>query len=134
MWNMWRSLANSSLLHQWRSTNLVHELSLNRRLSDHPHPSLFLLPQPPPQQPQPQHEENAQETKIFLMETPLFIASIVIGLLTGLDNYLYSYGLAYLPVPTSSLIVGTQLAFNAIFAFLMVKQKFTPFSINASFY
>ncbi|KAG2318909.1 hypothetical protein Bca4012_054878 [Brassica carinata] len=69
--------------------------------------------------------------RLFLMETPLFIASIVIGLLIGLDNYLYAYGLAYLPVSTSSLIVGTQLAFNAIFAFFMVKQKFTPFSIDA---
>ncbi|KAF8055012.1 hypothetical protein N665_1305s0002 [Sinapis alba] len=75
--------------------------------------------------------ENTDKTKLFLMETPLFIASIVIGLLIGLDNYLYAYGLAYLPVSTSSLIVGTQLAFNAIFAFFMVKQKFTPFSINA---
>lgn len=27
--------------------------------------------------------------------------------------------------------MGTQLALNAIFSFLMVKQKFTPFSINA---
>lgn len=68
---------------------------------------------------------------VFVMETPLFITSIFIGLLIGLDNYLYAYGLAYLPVSTSSLIVGTQLAFNAIFSFLMVKQKFTPFSINA---
>ncbi|KFK44702.1 hypothetical protein AALP_AA1G292000 [Arabis alpina] len=75
--------------------------------------------------------ENAKKEGIILMETPLFIASIVIGLLTGLDNYLYAYGLAYLPVSTSSLIIGTQLAFNALFAFLMVKQKFTPFSINA---
>ncbi|KAJ4879876.1 Purine permease 1 [Raphanus sativus] len=75
--------------------------------------------------------ENTNKTKLFLMETPLFIASTFIGLLIGLDNYLYAYGLAYLPVSTSSLIVGTQLAFNAIFAFFMVKQKFTPFSINA---
>ncbi|EOA38101.1 hypothetical protein CARUB_v10009570mg [Capsella rubella] len=74
---------------------------------------------------------NAAKTELFLMETPLFVASIVIGLLSGLDNYLYSYGLAYLPVSTSSLIVGTQLAFNALFSFLLVKQKFTPFSINA---
>lgn len=75
--------------------------------------------------------ENAAKTELFLMETPLFIASIVIGLLTALDNYLYAYGLAYLPVSTSSLIIGSQLAFNALFAFFMVKQKFTPFSINA---
>ncbi|CAH8355476.1 unnamed protein product [Eruca vesicaria subsp. sativa] len=75
--------------------------------------------------------ENTYKTKLVLMESPLFIASIVIGLLIGLDNYLYAYGLAFLPVSTSSLIVGSQLAFNAIFAFFMVKQKFTFFSINA---
>ncbi|KAH0878713.1 LOW QUALITY PROTEIN: hypothetical protein HID58_066107, partial [Brassica napus] len=39
--------------------------------------------------------------------------------------------MAYLPVSTTSLIVGTQLGFNAIFSFFMVKQTFTPFSINA---
>uniref|UniRef100_A0A1J3DTZ3 Probable purine permease n=1 Tax=Noccaea caerulescens TaxID=107243 RepID=A0A1J3DTZ3_NOCCA len=76
-------------------------------------------------------ENTEGKTKILLIETPLFIASIVIGLLIGLDNYLYAYGLAYLPVSTSSLIIGTQLAFNALFAFFMVKQKFTPFSVNA---
>ncbi|CAA7015729.1 unnamed protein product [Microthlaspi erraticum] len=76
-------------------------------------------------------EANAEKTKIFLMKTPLFIASIVIGLLTGLVNYLYVYGLKLLPVSTSSLIIGAQLAFNAIFAYFMVKQKFTHFSINA---
>ncbi|CAN7034201.1 unnamed protein product, partial [Brassica rapa subsp. trilocularis] len=45
------------------------------------------------------NSETAEKAKVFVMETPLFIASI--------------------------------LAFNAIFSFLMVKQKFTPFSINA---
>ncbi|CAA7015727.1 unnamed protein product [Microthlaspi erraticum] len=77
------------------------------------------------------NQVNAEKTKIVLMKTPLFIASIVIGLLTGVDNYLYAYGLKFLPVSTSSLIIGAQLAFNAIFAYFMVKQKFTPFSINA---
>jgi len=76
-------------------------------------------------------EANAEKTKIFLMKTPLFIASIVIGLLTGLVNYLYVYGLKLLPVSTSSLIIGAQLAFSAIFAFFLVKQKFTHYSINA---
>ncbi|KAJ4916748.1 Purine permease 1 [Raphanus sativus] len=74
---------------------------------------------------------NIEKTEIVLMETPMFIASIVIGLLVGLDNYCFAYGLAYLPVSTTSLIVGTQLGFNAIFSFFMVKQTFTPFSINA---
>ncbi|KAJ0259828.1 Purine permease 2 [Hirschfeldia incana] len=78
-------------------------------------------------------EEKEQEVKtpFFLIKPPLFLASIVIGLLTGFDNYLYAYGLAYLPVSTSALIVSSQLAFTALFGFLMVKQKFTPFTINA---
>lgn len=53
------------------------------------------------------------------------------GILTGLVDYFYSYGIARIPVSTSSLIVATQLAFTAGFAFLLVKQKFTAFSINA---
>jgi drug/metabolite transporter (DMT)-like permease len=65
------------------------------------------------------------------MKPPLFIAAIVVGLLVGFDNYLYSYGLAYIPVSTASLIISAQLGFTALFAFFMVKQKFTPFTINA---
>ncbi|CAA2954182.1 purine permease 1-like [Olea europaea subsp. europaea] len=53
------------------------------------------------------------------------------GVITGLSNYFYGYGLARLPVSTSSLLVATQLAFTAGFAFLLVKQKFTSFSTNA---
>ncbi|KAF3976503.1 hypothetical protein CMV_000327 [Castanea mollissima] len=59
------------------------------------------------------------------------IASAVIGVLTGLDDYLYAYGVKRLPVSTSSLIIATQLAFTAIFAFLLVRQKFTSYNINA---
>ncbi|CAF1709548.1 BnaC03g58420D [Brassica napus] len=47
------------------------------------------------------NSETTEKAKVFVMETPLFIA-----------------------YPSLS-------AFNAIFSFLMVKQKFTPFSINA---
>ncbi|XP_048437357.1 purine permease 3-like [Pyrus x bretschneideri] len=70
-------------------------------------------------------------TKIIFMKLPLFIASAVIGVLTGLDDYLYAYGVARLPVSTSALIIAGQLAFTALFAFILVKQKFTSFSINA---
>ncbi|KAF8108851.1 hypothetical protein N665_0104s0164 [Sinapis alba] len=76
-------------------------------------------------------EQEEPKSPFFLIKPPLFLASVVVGLLTGFDNYLYAYGLAYLPVSTSSLIVSTQLAFTALFAFFMVKQKFTPFTINA---
>ncbi|XP_068309868.1 purine permease 3-like [Pyrus communis] len=70
-------------------------------------------------------------TKLFFMKLPLFMASAVIGVLTGLDDYLYAYGVARLPVSTSALIIAGQLAFTALFAFILVKQKFTSFSINA---
>ncbi|KAB2030477.1 hypothetical protein ES319_D05G234400v1 [Gossypium barbadense] len=70
------------------------------------------------------------ENKLFCMERPLFVAAIVLGILSGLDNYLYSYGLSRLPVSTSSLIIASQLAFTAGFAFLLVKQKFTAYSVK----
>ena len=74
---------------------------------------------------------QGSSTKLFFMKPRLFIASTAIGILTGLDDYLYAYGVARLPVSTSSLIIASQLAFTAGFAFLLVKQKFTPYSINA---
>lgn len=67
------------------------------------------------------------------MRPPVFFASAIIGILTGLDNYLYAYGVARLPVSTSSLIIASQLAFTAAFAFLLVKQKLTSYSLNAVF-
>ncbi|CAA7037827.1 unnamed protein product [Microthlaspi erraticum] len=76
-------------------------------------------------------KEEDEKTPFFLIKPPLFFAAIVIGLLTGFDNYLYAYGLAYLPVSTSALVISSQLAFTAFFAFFMVKQKFTPFTVNA---
>lgn len=70
-------------------------------------------------------------TKFFLITPFLFISGALIGLLVGLTNYLYTYGVAKLPLSTSSLIVSSQLAFTALFAFFLVKQKFTAFSINS---
>ncbi|XP_050253934.1 purine permease 3-like [Quercus robur] len=75
--------------------------------------------------------KQGTSTKLFFMKPPLFIASAVIGILTGFVDYLYAYGVARLPVSTSSLIIASQLAFTAAFAFLLVKQKFTSYSINA---
>ncbi|XP_058097264.1 purine permease 1-like [Magnolia sinica] len=74
--------------------------------------------------------ERARGMK-FLLEPRLFIACVVIGLLMGLDNFMYSMGSSFLPVSTSSLLFATQLAFTAFFAFIIVKQKFTAYTINA---
>ncbi|KAL5992600.1 hypothetical protein ACLOJK_013519 [Asimina triloba] len=67
----------------------------------------------------------------FLAQPKLLVASAAIGLLAGLDNYMYSLGLSYLPVSTSSILFATQLAFTAIFALIIVRQTFTPYAINS---
>ncbi|CAH9067034.1 unnamed protein product [Cuscuta epithymum] len=61
----------------------------------------------------------------------LFISAFLIGLLMGLNNYLFTSGVAKLPVSTVLLIASSQLAFTSLFAFILVKQKFTAFTINA---
>ncbi|KAF7065943.1 hypothetical protein CFC21_072008 [Triticum aestivum] len=70
-------------------------------------------------------------TRLFLMSPRLLVATVAVGLMTGLDDFLYAYGLAYLPVSTSSILVSTQLAFTAAFALLLVRQRFTAFSVIA---
>ncbi|GAY41538.1 hypothetical protein CUMW_060270 [Citrus unshiu] len=37
---------------------------------------------------------NNDDNKLILMRPPVFFASAIIGILTGLDNYLYAYGVA----------------------------------------
>ncbi|XP_071741755.1 purine permease 1-like [Rutidosis leptorrhynchoides] len=75
--------------------------------------------------------DHTKPTKLIYMRPRLFFAVTFIGLITGLDDYLYAYGVARLPISTSALILAPHLAFVAFFAYLLVKQKFTPYSINA---
>ncbi|KAI3736560.1 hypothetical protein L2E82_26416 [Cichorium intybus] len=74
---------------------------------------------------------NHKATTFVYMRPRLFFAVAFIGVITGLDDYLYAYGVARLPISTSALILAPHLAFVAFFAYLLVKQKFTPYSINA---
>ncbi|XXG61131.1 hypothetical protein AAC387_Pa04g2862 [Persea americana] len=76
-------------------------------------------------------EGDGAAAKVFLIKPGLFAACVVLGFLTGLDDYMYAYGSSLLPVSTSALLISSQLAFQAAFALLIVKHKFTPFSINA---
>ncbi|WOK93505.1 purine permease 3 isoform X2 [Canna indica] len=69
--------------------------------------------------------------RLFFLTPWLFLACTILGLLIGLNDFLYAYKLAFLPVSTSALLISTQLAFTALFAFLVVRQKFTPYSLNA---
>ncbi|KAK3408968.1 hypothetical protein EUGRSUZ_J01094 [Eucalyptus grandis] len=67
------------------------------------------------------------------MDPFLFATSAVIGVLTGLDDYLCAYSIARIPISTSALLIATQLAFTAGFAFLLVRQQFTSYSNNSIF-
>jgi len=79
-----------------------------------------------------QREESATEAApLSLMSGRLLVATVAIGLVIGLIDFLFAYGLAYLPVSTSSILISTQLAFTAVFALLVVRHRFTAFSVNA---
>lgn len=80
-----------------------------------------------------QKRTGRNDTKLFSLKPNLFFPCAVLGVLTGLDDYLAAYGVSRLPVSTSALIIATQLAFTAGFAFLLVKQKFSAFTINSIF-
>ncbi|KAI3760769.1 hypothetical protein L1987_51168 [Smallanthus sonchifolius] len=74
---------------------------------------------------------NNKTTNFIYMRPRLFPAVAFIGIITGLNNYLYAYGVSLLPVSTSSLITASQLAFTGFFAYFLVKLKFTVYSVNA---
>ncbi|KAL1562068.1 putative purine permease 11 [Salvia divinorum] len=61
----------------------------------------------------------------------IIIIYIVLGVIIAGDNMLYSMGLLYLSASTYSLICATQLAFNAVFAFFINRQKFTALILNS---
>ncbi|KAK8928594.1 Purine permease 1 [Platanthera zijinensis] len=62
---------------------------------------------------------NTGRRSLFSLTPSLFIYCTILGVITGISDYLYSYGISFLP-----------LGFTAIFAFFTVKQKLTSFSIN----
>ncbi|KAK9094867.1 hypothetical protein Scep_026336 [Stephania cephalantha] len=70
---------------------------------------------------------NVRKPSIF----KIALLYIVIGVLMAGDNLMYSYGLLYLPVTTYSLLCATQLAFNAVFSYLINSQKFTALILNS---
>ncbi|XP_070048120.1 purine permease 3-like [Nicotiana tomentosiformis] len=74
---------------------------------------------------------EGSSAKFYFITPRIFIASFVIGIVTGVDDFLYSWGGSKLPVSTSSLLLAAQLAFTAVGAFFILKLKFTPYSINA---
>nr|GMD04352.1 probable purine permease 11 isoform X1 [Ipomoea batatas] len=61
----------------------------------------------------------------------LALVSTVLGLLLAATDIFYSLALDYLPASTYSILNSSQLAFTALFSFLLNAQSFTPYIINA---
>ncbi|KAH7545121.1 hypothetical protein FEM48_Zijuj01G0059500 [Ziziphus jujuba var. spinosa] len=76
--------------------------------------------------------KNGLNNKDSSQPSVLVLAMIyfAFGLLLAAQSLLYSIGLLHLPVSIFSLICVSQLAFNALFSFLLNSQKFTPYIIN----
>uniref|UniRef100_A0A0E0B427 Probable purine permease n=1 Tax=Oryza glumipatula TaxID=40148 RepID=A0A0E0B427_9ORYZ len=68
---------------------------------------------------------------LFLTPTRVLLAGVGLGFLNGADDFVYAYGLAYLPVSTSAILISTQLAFTVFFACLIVRQRLTAATLNA---
>eukprot|EP01018_Ginkgo_biloba_P032573 Gb_18498 [translate_table: standard] len=70
-----------------------------------------------------------------IMKTPnlgkYIVICSVLGLMAAANILLYTIGLSYLPVSTFSLLSSTQLAFNAVFAFLLFRQRLSPYVVNS---
>uniref|UniRef100_A0A0E0IL08 Probable purine permease n=1 Tax=Oryza nivara TaxID=4536 RepID=A0A0E0IL08_ORYNI len=67
---------------------------------------------------------------LFLTPTRVLLAGVGLGFLNGADDFIYAYGLAYLPVSTSAILISTQLAFTVFFACLIVRQRLTAATLN----
>ncbi|KAI3961819.1 hypothetical protein MKW92_023739 [Papaver armeniacum] len=75
--------------------------------------------------------DRSQPNVDFFVCRKLLLYAALLGLFQGIASYMYSYGLSFLPVSTSSLLFTTQLISTSFVSYFWVKQKFTPYSINA---
>lgn len=90
-------------------------------------PYYFIIPSKETTKNRPNSADTSQQPSVLV----LALIYISFGILQVADSLLYSTGLLHLPVSIFSLICVSQLAFNALFAFLINSQKFTAYIINS---
>jgi drug/metabolite transporter (DMT)-like permease len=67
----------------------------------------------------------------LLLPPRLAGAAAILGAFYAVSCFVYGLGSEALPLSTSSLLLATQLAFTAVYAFIFSGLRFTPFSANA---
>ncbi|CAL5081851.1 unnamed protein product [Urochloa decumbens] len=77
------------------------------------------------------HARDRRGATVLLAPPRILLAAAGLGVILGADNFLYAYGLEFLPVSTSAILISTQLVFTVFFAFLIVGQRLTPATVNA---
>jgi len=75
--------------------------------------------------------QGKEASKLTPLTPKLVLIYVALGLLLAGDNLLYSWGVSFMPVSTYSLLCSSQLAFNAVFAFMLIRQKITPYIVNS---
>ncbi|KAJ7535150.1 hypothetical protein O6H91_12G020800 [Diphasiastrum complanatum] len=63
----------------------------------------------------------------------LLFSYIILGAFVAVDNLLYTWRISYLPVSTSSLLSSSQVAFNSVFALLLVRRNYSSFCFEWAF-
>ncbi|KAF3790856.1 Purine permease 3 [Nymphaea thermarum] len=63
----------------------------------------------------------------------VLLCTVLLGLLLGFDNFLFAWGISYIPVSISALLLSSQLAFTALFSRLIVKQPMNFPTLNCIF-
>eukprot|EP01018_Ginkgo_biloba_P005418 Gb_25281 [translate_table: standard] len=72
-----------------------------------------------------------QSSKLTTLAPKLVFIYIALGLLVAGDCLLYSWGVSFMPVSTYSLLCSSQLAFTAVFALILTRQRISPYILNS---
>ncbi|KMZ65060.1 putative purine permease 4 [Zostera marina] len=77
------------------------------------------------------NRSSSSSPPAFSLFTPKMITlCIIIGLFLGVNNFLFSLGISYLPMSTNGVLLSTQVGFNLLTSVVMVKQKVRLNNLN----